>query len=71
MERNKMKDEHKNALLNGERLVSPTGFLIWSGKSGYFNCLDPDCMSCEDWDLTWAELESWYNQWKEEEWEID
>ncbi len=67
-----MKQEHKEALLNDDRLVSPSGYLMWSGESGYFNCREPDCpFGCEDWNLTWEEVESYYNQWEEEEWTID
>lgn len=66
-----MKKEHEQALIDGKRLVSDTGYLFWTEQSGYFNCHDPDCRICEDWDLSWEELESWYDQWREEEWIID
>ena len=66
-----MKSEHKEALLNGKHLESPTGRLYWYRSWGYFNCLDSDCLSCRDWELTWEELEAYYNQWEEDEWEID
>jgi len=66
-----MKEEHRQSLLNGETLECPTGYLIWFGKSGYFNCKDPDCLCCEDGGLTWEDVERWYGHWKEEEWSID
>lgn len=66
-----MKEEHKKALIDGERLESPTGYLIWTGTSGYFNCHEPDCMSCEDGCLTWEDVERWYGYWEECEWEIE
>lgn len=66
-----MKEEHKKALLDGEYIFCPTGYLGWSGESGHFNCLDSDCMSCEDRGLTWDDVERWYGYWTEEEWEID
>lgn len=50
-----MKEEHRQSLLNGETLECPTGYLIWFGKSGYFNCKDPDCLCCEDGGLTWED----------------
>ncbi len=63
-----MKEEHKQALLNGEMLECPTGYLIWGGISGYFNCKDPDCSLCEDGGLTWEDVERWYGYWREDEW---
>ena len=63
-----MKDEHKKALEGGETLECPTGFLMWSGTSGYFDCKEPDCMSCEDVGLTWEDVERWYGYWEEDEW---
>ena len=66
-----MKKEHRKALKNGQRLECPTAFLLWDGKTGYFDCLDPDCMSCEDYNLSWKELEDWYDRWEEDEWELD
>jgi hypothetical protein len=66
-----MKEEHRQSLLNGETLECPTGYLFWNGKSGYFNCKDPDCSLCEDYGLIWEDIMSYYECWKEDEWSID
>ncbi len=65
-----MKEEHKQALLDGEVLLCPTGFLMWGTTVGYFNCNEPDCPNCEDPQLSWEDVERWYGYWKEDEWRI-
>ena len=68
-----MKQEHKEALLNDNTLKSPSGYLMWFGDHGYFNCLEgSDCpFGCEDFPLKWDDVESYYKQWEDDEWEID
>jgi hypothetical protein len=46
---------------------------MWFGDHGYFNCLEgSDCpFGCEDFPLKWDDVESYYKQWEDDEWEID
>lgn len=61
-----MKEEHKQALMEGRSLYAPNTTIQWDGEFGYVNMTGP--IKNKKRNLSWEDVEAYYEWFEENQW---